>query len=485
MLSPLSPTDAAADDTWVLSDPDARFENRLTLDLSELEPQVALPGEIDPTLKTRIQPGDYIVAGRNFFCGQAHSNGMIAMKALGLPVLCASMPFLSFRAATGVAPPCLTQCIGIREYVRDGDEPGVDVETGEVRNIAICCFLPDAGHSLYKWLYHTTLCDKEPQSMPAPDPQLVDNIRAASRQMVRELGFMQTTLAATDYPPSSVHAILEIGAQGSLSSAQLAEVLCLEKSSISRMVHKLVDAGELKELASRDDARIKLLTLTAKGRRTLAAIQAFGRKQVSTGLASLSVAEQQTVARGMEAYARALEGHRLGRPLAPPAVELQSGYRPGVIGRVAEMHAAFYARHAGFGQFFESQVAAGMAEFAARVDRPGNGLWVAMRSGRIEGAIAIDGEDLGGGVAHLRWFIVDDSLRGAGVGRLLLARALDFCDGQGFASTRLWTFQGLEAARRLYEQSGFVLDEERTGDQWGSRVVEQRFERPRGYTPHG
>jgi 3-isopropylmalate/(R)-2-methylmalate dehydratase small subunit len=102
-------------------------------DPAQLIPE--LFNEIDPTLKTRIQPGDYIVAGRNFFCGKAHNNGMIAMKALGLRVLCESMPFRSFRAATGVALPCLTQCIGIREYVHDGDELEVDFETGEVNNL--------------------------------------------------------------------------------------------------------------------------------------------------------------------------------------------------------------------------------------------------------------------------------------------------------------------------------------------------------------
>jgi DNA-binding MarR family transcriptional regulator/N-acetylglutamate synthase-like GNAT family acetyltransferase len=321
--------------------------------------------------------------------------------------------------------------------------------------------------------------------MPVCDPELVDRIRAASRQMVRELGFMQATLAATEYPPSAVHAILEIGAQRSLTSVQLAEVLCLEKSSVSRMVRKLIEAGELKESVSSDDARAKLLALTAKGRRTLSAIHAFGSKQVSTGLAQLSEAEQQVVGQGIAAYAQALEAHRLGKPLAVARdVEIERGYQPGVIGRVAEMHAAFYARHAGFGQFFESQVAAGMAEFASRLDKPCNGLWVAKHAGRIKGAVAIDGEDLGGGVAHLRWFIVDDDLRGSGVGRKLLAEALAFCDSHGFASTRLWTFKGLDAARRLYEQFGFVLDEEQAGAQWGSEVVEQRFVRQKLAT-HG
>ena len=45
--------------------------------------------------------------------------------------------------------------------------------------------------------------------MPVADLTLIDDIRAASRQMVRELGFMEATLAATAYPPSAVQAILD------------------------------------------------------------------------------------------------------------------------------------------------------------------------------------------------------------------------------------------------------------------------------------
>src|ERR1700722_14311558 len=100
------------------------------------------------------------------------------------------------------------------------------------------------------------------QEMPAADLALIDEIRAASRQMVRELGFMDSTLAATDYAPSAVHTILEIGARGPMTSVQLAEILHLEKSSVSRMVRKLVESGELKEASDAGDARIKPLSLT-------------------------------------------------------------------------------------------------------------------------------------------------------------------------------------------------------------------------------
>ncbi|WP_407156379.1 MarR family winged helix-turn-helix transcriptional regulator [Bradyrhizobium sp. STM 3557] len=146
--------------------------------------------------------------------------------------------------------------------------------------------------------------------MTDPDLALVDDIRAASRLMVRELGFMEQTVAATDYPPSAVHTILEIGIRGPMTAMQLGQVLHLEKSSISRLVRKLIESGELKETVDPDDARIKPLSLTQKGRRTLDALHKFGRHQVTGALAPLSKAEQKIVREGLTLYARALKAWR-------------------------------------------------------------------------------------------------------------------------------------------------------------------------------
>ena len=146
--------------------------------------------------------------------------------------------------------------------------------------------------------------------MTDPDLTLVDDIRAASRLMVRELGFMETSLAATDYPPSAVHTILEIGIRGPLTAMQLGEILHLEKSIVSRLLRKLIENGELKETPDPDDARIKPLSLTSKGRRTLASLHEFGRHQVVGALAPLTAAEQRTVREGLMLYALALKAMR-------------------------------------------------------------------------------------------------------------------------------------------------------------------------------
>ena len=314
------------------------------------------------------------------------------------------------------------------------------------------------------------------------DPLLVDDVRAASRRMVRELGFMRPTLAATAYPPSAVHALIEIStAPDPVTATRLADLLGLDKSSVSRMLRKLVDAGEIKAAVAPGDARAKPLALTRRGRRTVAAIHASAHDQVAGAMARLPPARHRLIAQGLADYANALEACRTGLPAVPPVPpEILQGYQSGLIGRIVDMHARFYARTVGFGAYFESLVSTGLADFVRRLPNRRNAIWTATQRGLIVGSVAVDGEDLGENVAHLRWFIVDEGLQGAGTGRRLLARALAFCDSQDFSATRLWTFRGLDAARRLYEDFGFTLEEEHAGRQWGNEVVEQRFVRRPG-----
>jgi DNA-binding MarR family transcriptional regulator/GNAT superfamily N-acetyltransferase len=310
-----------------------------------------------------------------------------------------------------------------------------------------------------------------------PQTPDVAEIRSASRMLVRKLGFMGKTLAQTELSPSAVHALIEIGAAPGISAQALCGLLNLDKSSVSRMLRQLSLSGDVEERADSRDKRLKRLHLTLQGEARLAQIHRFAEQQVTQAMGRLTPREQATTLDGLRLYADALS------PPSGPAssgIEIAAGYRPGLIGRITDMHARHYARDSGFGQSFESLVASGLAEFAGRLDRPCNAIWCALRGGAIVGSVAIDGEDLGGGLAHLRWFIVEDGLQGAGVGRRLLTAAMAFVDELAFPETHLWTFAGLNAARHLYEAQGFACVEEKKGSQWGREVLEQRFVRVLG-----
>jgi GNAT superfamily N-acetyltransferase len=153
-----------------------------------------------------------------------------------------------------------------------------------------------------------------------------------------------------------------------------------------------------------------------------------------------------------------------------------SGYIPGAIGRIVELHARYYHAHWGFGLFFESKVATELSEFLCRFNEGRDGFWVADSEGKIAGAVAIDaihGETEG---AHLRWFIVAPDNHGKGIGGKLLGEAVAFCRERKYPRIYLWTFEGLHAARHLYEKFGFCLREQREGARWGRTVTEQLFE---------
>ncbi len=157
-------------------------------------------------------------------------------------------------------------------------------------------------------------------------------------------------------------------------------------------------------------------------------------------------------------------------------IKITRGYIPGSIGRVAELHGTYYHQHWGFGLFFEAKIATALAEFLGRYDETRDGFWTASQEGRVEGSIAIDGIDAEGEGAHLRWFIVSDAWRGRGIGTQLINAAIEFCRAIGYKRVYLWTFEGLNAGRHLYEQVGFRLVGQYRGTQWGTEVNEQRFE---------
>ncbi|MGH1480758.1 MAG: GNAT family N-acetyltransferase [Geminicoccales bacterium] len=164
-------------------------------------------------------------------------------------------------------------------------------------------------------------------------------------------------------------------------------------------------------------------------------------------------------------------------------ITVKEGYMPSLIGRIVEMHARYYSRTVGFGAIFESKVAGGLADFIPRLERPGSAIWSLEDQEKILGSIAIDGEGAGRDVAKLRWFLIDDAVRGQGFGQALMDKALTFCDDQAFDAVELSTFKGLDAARRLYERHGFVLTSEQPGDQWGPVMLEQTFRRDRRRSP--
>ena len=153
-----------------------------------------------------------------------------------------------------------------------------------------------------------------------------------------------------------------------------------------------------------------------------------------------------------------------------------TGYFPGVVGKITELHAVYYHENWGFDASFETQVGREISEFIVRFNESRDRLRVARVGKAFAGCCAIDGHFAGTEGARLRWFMVAPSFQNQGIGQKLLQDAVDFCCRGGYRRIFLWTFKGLDRARVLYEKAGFVLCLEHTVRQWGQDITEQRYE---------
>lgn len=152
------------------------------------------------------------------------------------------------------------------------------------------------------------------------------------------------------------------------------------------------------------------------------------------------------------------------------------GYYPGVIGKIIETHATYYNENWGFDATFETQVGEELSQFISAFKPSRDGFWAALKDNVFAGAIALDGRDVGTEGARIRWFIVPQLFQGLGIGSLLLKKAVAFCaDKKEIENIFLWTFEGLDQARLLYEREGFRLSEQHDVDQWGGVIREQKF----------
>ena len=85
-----------------------------------------------PDLGETVQPGDVLVAGRNFGCGSSREHAPLAIQASGVKAVVArSFARIFYRNAVNIGLPVI-QCEAIFDAVADGDAIEVDVRTGSI-----------------------------------------------------------------------------------------------------------------------------------------------------------------------------------------------------------------------------------------------------------------------------------------------------------------------------------------------------------------
>lgn len=90
--------------------------------------------DADPSFASRVRPGDFVVAGRNFGLGSSREHAPAVIKMVGVSaVLAQSAARIFFRNAINVGLPVL---ICDTSKIADGDEIEVDLAVSTVRDLS-------------------------------------------------------------------------------------------------------------------------------------------------------------------------------------------------------------------------------------------------------------------------------------------------------------------------------------------------------------
>lgn len=306
--------------------------------------------------------------------------------------------------------------------------------------------------------------------MPTPDSdRQISAVRAFNRFYTGKLGVLDQHLLKSPFSLSEARVLYELANRDNPAAKQIGIELGLDPGYLSRILQKFDDDGLITRKPLASDRRQHRLSLTARGRQAFAKLDRSSHDEVADMLAGLPRGEEKRLIAAMATIERLLGASGVS---PPPAI--LRGPRPGDMGWVVQSHGALYAGEYGFDASFEGLVAKITAEFLDSFDAARERCWIADIDGVPVGSVFLvrHSDD----IAKLRLLLVDPAGRGQGLGRRLVGECIAFAKACGYRKITLWTQSMLIAARKIYQDAGFVLVASEPHRSFGQDLIGETWE---------
>jgi DNA-binding MarR family transcriptional regulator/GNAT superfamily N-acetyltransferase len=307
--------------------------------------------------------------------------------------------------------------------------------------------------------------------MPQQDSDdQISAVRAFNRFYTRKLGVLDQQLLKSPFSLSEARVLYELANGENLAAKEIGIELGLDPGYLSRIIQNFDENGLITRKPLPSDRRQYQLSLTAKGRQAFAKVDRSSHDDVAAMLATLPPGDSERLIGAMAVIERLL-----GAPRVQPPPATLRGPRPGDMGWVVQSHGSLYASEYGFDSSFEGLVAEIAAKFLSSFDASRERCWIAEIDGAQVGSIFLVRHT--DEVAKLRLLLVDPTGRGQGLGRRLVAECVAFARQCGYRKITLWTQSILVAARRNYQDAGFVQVATEPHRSFGQSLIGETWER--------
>ena len=294
-------------------------------------------------------------------------------------------------------------------------------------------------------------------------------VRRFNRFYTQRIGVLSAGYAGGPFSLTEARVLYEIRQRDRSTATEIGRELGLDAGYLSRMLRRFHKAGLLRKQVSPEDARHTFLSLTERGRKTFAPIEARSNAQVGAMLEQLTAPQQDDLVAAL----RTAQTLLADAPSTTPQIVLREP-RAGDFGWIVARHGVLYGQEYGWGEDFEGLCAQIVADFVKNFDPARERCWIAEVDGRNAGSVFVakDTDEL----ARLRLLLVEPWARGLGIGRKLTEECVSFARSRGYRKMTLWTHSVLVAARHIYRQAGFSLTSSEAKRSWGQDVVSEHWD---------
>jgi len=293
------------------------------------------------------------------------------------------------------------------------------------------------------------------------------SLRAFSRYYTQRFGLLGRTLPDTGLGLAESRLLYELAQRDGATATELASSLAMDKAQLSRLVAGFRTRGWVKSEARPGRGAPRQLHLTAAGRAAFDGLDSATEADVRMRLGERSPVAAEDLSQQL-ATLRVMLGD------VPGPVRLTAP-RPGDIGWVIYRQSRLYWGEYGWNADYEALITRIFGEYQCGFDPEFDDGWIAWCGEAIAGSVFLMRGDEPG-VAKLRLLYVEPWARGQGVGRLLVDRCIERARNLGYRRMTLWTNSVLTAARRIYQERGFELVDEKPHNSFGQDLTGQTWE---------
>jgi len=300
--------------------------------------------------------------------------------------------------------------------------------------------------------------------MPQPNLSIISGIRKFNRFYLNYQSLFNQHVYDDSLSLTEIRMLYEINKINTCTARVLQEELKLDKGYVSRVLKSFENKNIIYKEKCENDSRVFFLHLTSEGKDIYQSLENKANQQVVKLFEDISLRDQQKLLESMVTIENILtKQHNEDESV----VTIRDHYTDDDMEIMIEKQREFYADNYGFDEKFLGYL---RSTFEAEIEK----VWIAEVDEEFAGCIGLVKKD--DKTALLRWFIVDTSVRGKGVGTKLIQTLINYCQKTQYEKLSLETVSQLKTARRLYSKFGFELTEANEQFMWGQDLVDEHWE---------